>query len=790
MKKTRRVLTCLLAVLMLVSGMVLSSFAEESGVVGEVSEPEYRDVLKFYDPLYSRLYDDESFEDGEYGGSIIIMDSARPYTTEEIRGTDNKYLAMKLGHILNPDARTNAAYAVDFGGEALSRVVIRASVSATHSERSGKVCNSCRFTTDDLAASHCPICCTELATVSSKAPTVFVAVSEGVDGTGAPLIAFDFDAGSVAYYDGASTRYVDGLAVSEGSWYSVEVVYDATQYSFKINDGENEYSVTAVNSPAHAIKNINVGARYVNDARECTIMLDNIFVQAGVDDRNTGVDLYAETNEGLALLDSMLRDDAVSVEVKNDVVAVYDALTGIYADNLAIDTVGEELLSSVRGAMVDFFVEQLKIATDTINVDGTYTARLTLIEDNAVYAERITAMMEDASSATASELLLTYNTEKLALQQLAANSDRFIEYIEGLAVDDPFLFATHNYETLKGFVEETDSIFKDADGNVIYSPSYPAIKESLATYTVVENRYYSNVEKSALFCENVAKAKLAEDDLKRAEDERQLTDSEFVESFAAYSAAKAGVFSDASYPGVDEALADYAAFEQLGNISVVADRFIANVETAKQALYIFMKEQWLDAAESDYAVVDSRYPNVEKAKKDYDDLRVEIADKKAAAAAYIAAVAALEGKTGAELITAVEAALALKDAGDVQGYPGVTEANIALDNIHKSQQLGVAYAEKFITLAGNIKDAETLNERFTAITLASEARGFASDSVEGVAAANAELIAAISLYEADIAAINASYESVVSNAAGLAAAATSATDIIKIVASVIKAIQQ
>ena len=202
-----------------------------------------------------------------------------------------------------------------------------------------------------------------------------------------------------------------------------------------------------------------------------------------------------------------------------------------------------------------------------------------------------------------------------------------------------------------------------------------------------------------------------------------------------------------------------------------------------------MKEEWLDAAEPDYDLADDRYAGVKESKALYDALRLEIADTKAAADAYIAAVADISGKSGAELIEAINAALALKEAGNVQGYRGVADANIALDNAHKSQQLEVAYAEKFITLVAAIDDAETLEERFEAITLASNARGFANDAIDGVTAANAKLVIAISLSDADIAAINNSYESVVSNAGDLAAAATSLSGIIKTVASAIKAIQ-
>lgn len=787
MKNTKRVLITLLAVAMLVSGLLLSSYATEDAAEDTAQLPDYADILKFYDPLYSKLYDDESFEDGEFGGSLLLLDAAKPYTTVSVAGDENKYLAITLGHILNPDARTNAAYSVSFGDDTLSKVVFRASVSATHVASSGKVCSTCKYTTDNLSVSLCPNCKKDLVTVSTQAPSVVLALSENT-GVGASFVTLDFASGKAYYTDGASVSYVDGLEIKEGSWYDVEIICDATQYKFMISDGEGVYSFTAVNSPVFSAKCASVGARYVDDARGATVMIDNVFVQAGIDDRNTGVDLYAETNEGFAIIDSLLRDSTVSVEVKNDVVAVFDTLMGTYADALALDETGEAHIASIRSAMLTFFAEQLKLATDAIDVSAAYTTRLALIEDNAIYAARISELLALVTDDNAVALLQIYADEKAALAALAAESDRFIAYIEEQMLVDSSVFSSEDYDVLTDFIGATEAEFEDSEGNVMYSATYPPIKDSLATYTVVVSRYNLYLEKSALFCESVALAKLAEQDLLLPVEERQLTDEEFMASLAAYDVASGVNFDNPSFPGMADALADFDSFVNIREISVVAERFITNVNTAKQAIYIFMKEEWLDAAEVDIDAADDRYAGVAEAKALYSELRLEIAGRKAAADAYIAAVKALDGKDGDELVAAIEAALALKDAGNVQGYEGVAEANIALDNAHKAYQLELAYAEKFITLTAAISDAETLEERFAAIAMASEAQGFANDKFEGVSEAKADLIAAISLYNADIAAINASYSSVASNASVLASAATSLTDIIKLVASAIKAI--
>lgn len=785
MKNTKRVLIGLVAVVMLVSGMLLSSFANEAAD-GSAQLPDYQDVLKYYDPLYSALYEDESFEDGEFDGTILLLDAAAPYTSAKVAGNEDKYLAIELGHILNPDARTNAMYSVDFDGAKLSKIIFRAEISAAHKTMSAKQCPGCTYSTENTAASLCPICQSALVTVSAQAPTVVVAIAEN-GGAGAPLITFDFSKGAVSYYDGADDKYIEGLTISEDSWYGIEVVCDSTQYKFKLTDGETIYEYSAVNSPAYSIAAVNIGARYVDDARGATVKLDDIFVQAGIDDRNTGVDLYAATNNGLLILDTLLRDETVSVETKNDVIAVFDTLDTTYADKLALDADGEAYMASVRSAMLDFFAAQLKAATDAIDTSAAYTVRLALIENNAMYADRITALLEVIENADCAALLALYNGEKAALESTAAISDSFVSYINDALVNESEVFSSDDYEILKSFVEITEENYADADGNPIYDATYPPIKDALSSYNVVSNKYYNSLAKAEEFCANVALAKLAEEDLALGEN-GVLTDDEFRAGLVAYAAASKSTFRNASYPGMPEAIADLDALVSIAGISVVAERFMNYVATAEQAIYIFMKEEWLDLAAADYDITDSRYAGVAEAKALYNELRQQIADMKAAADAYIAAVAAIEGKDGAELIAAVETALALKDAGNVQGYEGVTEANIALDNAYRSYQLEQAYAQKFITLTAMIKDAKTLEERFAAIGAATEAQGFALDEIAGVSAAKADLVAATSLYNAEIAAINSASVSVASNAGIFASAATTLSEIIKLVASAIGAI--
>lgn len=792
MKTAKRVLIGLLAVAMLVSSLLVYSFATE-GEDAAPALPDYADVLKFYDPLYSAIYENENFdmlELGAYTGSAVsVADTAKGYTEINVKASgENKYLELAFGHILNSAALTDASYVTDLGEGELSMVVFKAAVSAAHSDIKGKVCASadCRYTTDNMAISLCPIHNTELKTVAAKAPKiVFNLVKSGV---AAKLLTFDFATGK-AYYSDISRGdiEIEGLTVTEGAWYNVELVANKTQYKFKITDGENTYETAEINSPSASFEAVSVGVNQVDDPRGASIMLDNIYVQAGIDDRHNGVDVLAKTKAGLTLIKTMLEDATLSAEVKNDVIAVYDTLIGDYSDKLVIDSESEEIMSGIKRAMLVFFREQLDVAVEAIDEDATYSARLLLVEDNKSFADRVRLLLQGETDEEAAEILAAYDAEVAALADLKANSEAFIAYMNGVMENNASVLTSTDYVALSAFVGETEDLFY-ADGEPIYSPSYPDAIDVNASYMAAATRYKTSLEKSIKFCEYVATAKLAEEDLNKPEAERVLTEDEFRAALAAYEQAVALNFDNDSYPGMADALADFSGFVKIESIAVVANRFKTNVSTADAAIYLFMKESWLDKAEPDFDAADVRYEGVKEAKELYATLRAYIAEKKAAADAYIAAVNNISGKTGDALIAAIDAALALRDAGNVAGYDGVTEANIALDNAHKSRQLELAYADKFIKLVNAIDEAETLEERFVAISAATAARGNALDTIDGVAAANQKLVVATSLYNSDISAANASYASVAERAADLSSAATSLTDIIKLVASAIKSV--
>ena len=792
MKIAKRVLLCILALALLVSGLVIASFADdaeqpEGGESVTPVLPDYADVLKYYDPAYSTLFANDDFS-GSYAGTVKVMDTAAYETAYGVTAGEDAHLYIKLGHILNPDARTSAVYRVGFG--AISKMIARATVSGSHDDASGMVCDTCSFTSDNVNVTLCPNCSVELRLVKSKDPVVSFMVSAD-EGMGASLVKLDFASGNILYYNGSGYDVYEDYSVCAGKEYTVTVVCDGTGYRFSVIGPASKDDATVVvhrsdviSSPLDTFTSFNVGADYADDIRNATIKIDDVFVQAGVDNRTVGVDVAKATADGLQTIIDIINNSEYSEETKLDAIGVHDKLRSEYRSEYdkvkAADASGAltEKDAQVKDVVGRFFVAGLKAVVDAIDTSADYPTRLAHIEDNAIYADRASSIV-DGDTET---LLRLYHDEKTQLAALADESEKFIAYIAEVSLNSPETFSTEDYEVMRNFLTQTRDEY-EPDGVKLYSVTYPAIKEAYGTYSVLESKFNTYLARSETFCANVeiaAKASGAAGDL--------LSDEEYSKSLEAYEVAKSVDFSNPTFPGMAEALEVFATLKDLDEKSVVAKRFIDNVATAEQAIYLFMKEEMLDTAAEDLDEVDVRYPGVSAAISTYDALRQQISDQKAAADAYIAAVNAIDGKTGDALIAAIDAALALRDAGNVIGYEGITEANIALNHAYSSEQLKVAYAEKFVRLVAAIKDAKTLEERYVAISAAEQARGFALDSYEGVKAASEELVIAMSRYNADVAAINSSYVEVAENGGVLSVASTVLSKIMKLVVSTIKAI--
>ena len=795
MKIAKKVLIGLLAVAVLVSGLLVWSFAEDVETPGadtSVTVPDYADVLKYYDPLFSTLYLNESYEDGTYGEEVFVSrGSASNFETKIKSYAGDNYLQIKLGHILDPDSAVDVAYRVNLG-ETVDKALFSADIAASHEAVKGKLCPGCGNTESRLTLSLCPSCGTEFETVASDAPVVSLFVSQ-TDMIGAALITFDYTTGRVTYNHGDGYSVVEGLTASEDQWYSVSVVFAKTMYSYKITtlvNGEKKvYEMSDIASPINTISSVGIGSEANTDSRCGIIKIDDFFVQRGLDNRTVGIDVAAKTAEGIALIRDIVLNSAIAYEVKLDAISVYDQLVGAYADKLVHSEEVDAIIAELEDTLLKFFGDSLVSLASAIDPTNSYNNRVKFIADNQLVIDRVSEFVSENDVAYIAALE-AFKAEADILAVLEVNSLAFQEYLSDYVNNHMDIISSHEYDVLKSFVEATEAEF-EPDGVKIYDPTYPALKDSYALYAVTSANYHNGVKNAEIFCANITVAAAAEAALAEGFT-GEFTAEQFEASLAAYDIIVELNFDNDTFPGMEEALQIFEGLNNLRSVSDIAVRFIDYVDTAEQAIYIFQVEEWLDLAaqyiDEDKNSPNPYYPGIEEALQKYNALRLDIDTKKANADAYIKAVGEINGKTGDALIEAIENALALRELGNILGYEGVSEANIALDNAKSSEELRVLYAEKFIALVAAIDEDADLETRYEQLHLAKQAENKADASIEGVSEAKETLKNASIAYSAAIAEINGSFTDVINGATGIAVSLTSASDIAKMIISAIKAL--
>ncbi len=823
MRTAKRVLIGTLVIAMLVCGLLVSSFAE--GAVAP-SLAEINNVLKYYEPATSELYENEDFNDGEYDADkVLVSGQGDEHTLKTIvDGGDDDYLSVKLGHLLNPLANADVTYGVNMP-EGFSNFLIRYSFAAAHTDNFGVACSSCNYSDECLEAdapATCPRCDSELIISKTDAPIVSLYVSENERSDlnrGTALIKFNFVNGDVSYYNGHEYVTISGAFAQEGVWYDISVSYTGNSYKFSITytaEGEGEpvenvFAVENAISPAYTLKAIELGCVAVDDNRESEILIDDVFVQAGIEDLYTGIDRVALIKNALSQIVALLADDSFSITDKVSAVVVYEKLVGDYADRLDKDAEVEALLGQLGSDVLEFYSSQLKEGVDSIDLEAGYAVRAKLLADYEHLAEKVREMLADAPSAEFEQMLVKYDAEVLAVAELAKKSEEFkaalIAVNEGtVAVGDPLygynttIFSSDNYNDIKAFCELVDA-------NYIFDATYTGYDGVYSSlYAPLLSRYEAMTEQCADFCEWV--------------DAALDTELSLADRLAAYRSAYAYTKSSNSYynnltcPGIADrndpslgliegALTKYGKLGGLAEIAQVVDGFTEKVNLAEKSEYLPNALELIEDAKEYYEsnilrntiIIDyaDTYRDAVIEAVESDKLRLDATEnlaqeKYAAAQSYIAKVDALDGLTGDALIAAIEEALAAKKTGDIRGLEGVAEANAKLDALHKQVLFMEMASNKFIELVSKIDEATSLGERFVAINEAMAAQDDAEDSISGVVQAKSKLISAVAKYNEDINGLNAAYAKVEDNAAEISAVGTTATDVFAKVISFIKSL--
>lgn len=328
--------------------------------------------------------------------------------------------------------------------------------------------------------------------------------------------------------------------------------------------------------------------------------------------------------------------------------------------------------------------------------------------------------------------------EKAELSVISAQSEAFMAH---MATYDP---SVKDYYALNAFYEQaiSDDYAKRAleyNGMDVYTAMYEEVVERVITM---------NADVYA-FVNHVTSMEYA---------------SSFGFLFAAYEDAYAsynkygepGVINpgldNASHPDINAKI-DYYLMKEPFIVAKAkeCDDFITIMDEAKNTSYYASLVGKLAEAVPFIEIVQSDYPGVSDALAMYYALSESVADAENASEAYIAAVAAIEGKTEFyEKKAAVEAAAVLKAHGDVLGYKGVKEANIALAEAQADINFREGNSTTLISLVEKIKAAKTLSEKRNLIRLATVHAEGADDGYNGVTEAKAALAEAVTSFEAAV----------------------------------------
>ncbi len=775
MRIAKRALAGLLILTVLTCALFVVSFADN------VPEVDCADLLTYFDPLTSKAYVNDDFDDGTYDGEYRVTADDTDYTRIEITSGDaGSYLSLVTGPVSNRFAIGEMAYIADTTDVPDGRyaLYVKCSVNAAYTARAiGKCSVECGYYIEAASVSEildaCPLCGAAVTKDASKAPAFSIYVGSDASALGQRLVTLDFSADTVVYYGGSTDVTVPyTLNENTDAWYDVEIVLlENDEYSFSVKSQATgaTASAEAIAAPAVGVTgNIAFGYAYTAANRDTVINLDDVVVQSGEEYRALPAG-ELEAKIGAAVKDFIaILEKGTDTAKKLEAIETYTTIVDVYGFTTGNAEIAADM-KTLDDMLFDVYYDMLKEAVDAIDKAADYQVRFDHVAAYTKVADKVEELISELEldDPKYAETLAAYSAECSELAVDKENTDKFIAYMEQLIKDGSNVFYTNDYETLKSFCENVQT-------NYPYNATYPGVESARDNHRIVLDKYTLYCAQSLAFVEAVNTA--------------ASTDPALILNVKldAYEFATANFFSHDTFPGVADAIATLATLSDFAGIKAAAEDFINKLKVAEQSLYIDAQDDALAEAEAVMDLAHDDYVGVVAAKERCVALRAEISAKRVAAAEYIAAVAALEGKSGQALIDAVEAALEKQKTGNIPGIPGVTDANIALNNAHMAIETLRVYSEKFIVLVAAIDSADDLSDRYAAIKAAKAAEELADDSVSGVAAAKVKLAEAVSAYNTDTNGVNSAYASVVSQAGDLSGSTMNASDIVKLVIAFIK----
>ncbi len=536
----------------------------------------------------------------------------------------------------------------------------------------------------------------------------------------------------------ATTSY----EINAENWYTLSITYNVKEQAASItvtnvNDPADTITVTDGYIPLNVVKNIRVGV-YGTDTQ---FSGGNILKIASLDaaggtvrrnlvDRDAGIDAAILDMYGIFESDIPISDKIGLCDIVNKIVLDYGYIS---ADDEVNNAINE-----LRYGGINLYADEVADFLDYYSSLATYSDKREALDKNLPYADILEGMdlslLGDSNAVSAIE----NNIDKIraADRALKDTEQQSLAFINALAGAEA-VHESNDYNELIGYYNAASAYSPDLtyEGVEDVNVYYAAISDKLASMKVEADKFITKVNTASN--EN----------------------NSFIVRYETYLAIDTNV--NITYPGIQEALDVYNMtvkpyFDKQIEIS---NSFISYVSKADYADYISAKQDNLDKAIEYMELAPADFPGVAEAKILYDDIQYYIDVQKKNANAYIDSVNALIGLTGYDLEAAVYVAQQLKDAGNVLGVDGVTEANVLLDTVIASIDLPDKYSSHFIRLVNSIDSAESIDARYALIIEARNAEKDATKSNKRVKEASAKLSAVIEAYNLEVSKINSSFSS-------------------------------
>ena len=576
--------------------------------------------------------------------------------------------------------------------------------------------------------------------------------------TGISLLVLDFKYGQLSYLsgvdaEGAPITTLTDYVISPDAWYDVTLDYDAvsgvcTVVVTNTADAEDTVTISDVYTPYELVKNVRFGvnktdttvtddpAKPTKDLRSNGNVwkIASISAAGGSARRN-----LADTQQGVedAILEiyALYTSEGVSIDDKIGLCNVTNTILGygFTSDNEEVNAA----IADLKFGSVTLYSDEIAEYVDLLGTLNDYYEKKACVEEATVYADILSDMdLSPVGEENMAKIEADIATVYAAGEALIKAEQDSLAYIELLCE------------------AEEDSLSTDYQLLLEYYTAAEALEPDLTYEGVAEvHVYYLNIVSGMEDISYQAEAFVATVDYLANES------VDFMKRYNRYLNVKDIIYDNETYPGMTETLARYndEVVPAILYEASLSENFVKLIESADYAKYISAKEEYIAKADEYIELCHPDFPGVSDAKELRLEILEHIAEQKQNAKNYIDAVNALDSLSGSALLTGITNAQKLQTLGNVLGVPGVTEANIKLNQIVSSIELREKYNEYFITAVESLNYLYKLSDMYAKIVEAKAAELQTDPSYPGVSEASSDLEFFIESYNSIVEAVNADF---------------------------------